>query len=647
MQPTVEIGKFRVEESKLANKHVVAVGLFALSAVIAITGETAEHPGTAIYKEHCAVCHDNPTETRAPSLTALQHLDAASLRESLGASGSMAAQAASLDRRERSELVEYLAMANVQNGDWIASIMCAADQRNVDLAQPVTMSSVGVDLTGHRHLSAMRAGITSAELQNLELAWAIGFPNTSQLRTSPVIVGDTMFYAPNPTGTVLALHLGGKAPDAKPCVKWVYPVGTAVRSSMSYGQIGERGALVFSDRRGQVHAVDASSGTAIWTSYAPHSERGRVTGAPVIFKDKVLVNVSGSGVASAMNPTYECCAEHGSVTALDAISGNKVWTYHTMQDAEYTGEVSRTGVKLRGPSGAPIWSTPTIDAKRNLVIVTTGENTSLPATATSDAVLALDIDTGKLVWGFQALANDVWNMSCRVPWENSGPNCPPPNKSVLKDYDFGAAAILTQTQDGKDILLAGQKSGDVWALDPDNGARIWNTRFGQGTALGGIHWGIAIDGERVFAAIYDPSRPNPSNPQANVAEPGLNAVNIATGAVAWRYAVQPDCSEPRKSRFPGCARRFGFSAAPIVVDKSVLAGGADGRFFIFDSASGKVQFQYDTLRDFETINGVEANGGSIDSHSIFAGAGMVFVGSGYGSFGQPAGNVLLAFRPKR
>lgn len=604
----------------------------------------AEHPGAAIYQQNCAVCHDNPTDTRAPSFTALQQLDSTTLRESLSPNGLMATQGSVLTRGDRLELIEYLAMARTDEAEWLAGMMCDSDKRTVDLTQPAGMLGFGVDLTGHRRLTAERAGINSRQLSNLELAWAIGFPNTSQLRTAPVFIGNTMFYSPNPTGTLLAFDVGDRNDTAEmPCVKWAYNVGTAVRSSPSYGKIGERGALVFSDRRGLIHAVNAETGTVIWTSYAPHSQRSRVTGAPVIYKDKVLVNVSGSGVASAMNPNYECCSEHGAVTALDSLTGNRVWTYHTMQDADYTGDVSSTGVKLRGPSGAPIWSTPIIDAERNLVIVTTGENTSLPATDTSDAVLAIDIDTGKLVWVFQALANDVWNMSCRVPWEASGPNCPSPAKSVLKDFDFGAGAILTQTRDDMDILLAGQKSGDVWALNPDNGEVIWNTRFGQGTALGGIHWGIAIDGTRVFAAIYDPSRPGSSG----ISEPGLNAVDIATGEIAWRYAVQPDCSEQRKARYAGCASRHGFSAAPIVVDQSVLAGGADGRFFIFDTATGTVQFEFDTLRDFETINAVQASGGSIDAHSIAAGAGLVVVGSGYGMFGQPAGNVLLAFRPKR
>ncbi|MDA1073158.1 MAG: PQQ-binding-like beta-propeller repeat protein [Proteobacteria bacterium] len=610
----------------------------ALTGLAALAWSAAPpHPGLEVYQQHCAVCHDNPSETRAPPLSALQQMDERSLRDSLRAGGTMEAQGKVLDRAALFNLVDFLAMAKVEAGEWLSGMMCSEDRRSVNLAAPHGMLNFGVDVSGHRRLSAAQAGVNSAQMGQLELAWAIGFPNTTQLRTSPVIIGKTMFYSPVTTGTVLAFDLEQPAP----CVKWVHSIGTAGRTSLSYGLLDGKPALTFADRQGVVHALDAATGALLWSEYAPHSQGSRVTGAPVIHANKVVVNISGSGVGRAMDPNYECCVEHGSVTALDGATGTRLWTWHTMVDASYTGEVSRSGVKLRGPSGAPIWSTPTIDAKRNLVYVTTGENTSLPATDSSDAVIALDLDTGKRVWGFQALPNDVWNMSCRTPWESSGPNCPPPDKSVLKDHDFGAQAILTQTADGSDILLAGQKSGDVWALNPDTGDLIWNVRFGQGTPLGGIHWGIAIDDERVFATIYDPALPGPES----VAQPGLYAVDISTGKLAWQHRLEPDCSAQRQERFAGCSGRFGLSAAPLVVDNTVLAAGADGRFYAFAADTGEIVWQFDTLTDFKTINGVEGKGGSIDSHSIFAGAGLVFVGSGYGMFGQPAGNVLLAFKP--
>jgi len=457
------------------------------------------------------------------------------------------------------------------------------------------------------------------------------------LRASPVIVGRTMFYSPSPTGRVLAFDI-----DA-PCLRWTYVAGTALRSSLTFGRLGDDGpmALVFADQSGQVHAVDAASGQRIYKVEGRHTRNGTITGAPVMHGNLIIVPVSASGVGRAVNPKHECCDEHGAVVALDARTGEQAWTWHTMADATYTGATSRDGVRLRGPSGAPIWSTPTIDVKRNLVYVTTGQNTSLPATPTSDAVIALDVETGRQKWGFQALARDVWNMSCRLPASRSGPNCPAPADSVLKDFDFGGAAILVSRPDGRDLVLAGQKSGDVWALDAGSGAVVWNRRFGQGSPLGGIHWGIASDGARVYAPISDPI---PARAGFRP-EPGMNAVDVASGEVLWRTPVTASCAGARQQRFDSCGYRFGLSATPLVVDAAVIAGAVDGRLYAFAAATGEVIFEYDTLRDFATVNGVAAKGGSIDSHSVFAGGGMLFVGSGYGNFGQAPGNVLLAFRP--
>ena len=626
------------------NQSCRAAGLAAatLALCLALPARAAEprdppHPGAALYRQHCAACHDDPGTSRAPAGAALRQMNAESLYLSL-TRGVMQQQGGALSRRELYELVDYLAAREGDSGEWLAAMMCSAGNRSIDLDRPAALTMFGTDHLSSRRLTAAQAGLTSDDLSRLELAWAIGFPDTTTLRSSPVIIGETMFFAPVQTGRLLALDV------RRPCVKWVYDAGTQLRTSVSYGPLGEGGppALVFADRLGRVHTVNPQTGERIWAVDGRHSELAAITGAPVLFRDRIIVPVSSSGVGRGADPNYECCAEHGAVVALDAATGRKLWTYHTMREAGYTGRVNLLGVRLRGPSGAPIWSTPTVDAARGLVYATTGQNTSLPATDTSDAVLAIDLATGELVWSFQALANDVWIIGCRGPGEESTPNCPSPEDSVLKDFDFGAAAVLVPRRDGDDVLLAGQKSGDVWALDPDDGSLVWRETLSQGTPLGGIHWGLAVDGRRVFAAVNDPARDRPGyTPQ-----PGMNALDIDTGEVLWRRPVEPDCSAGRRERYPRCDERYGLSAAPLVVDRSVLAASVDGRLFVFDAASGAVVFEFDTLRDFDTVNGVAAQGGSIDSHSLFAGAGMVFVGSGYGSFGQPEGNVLLAFRPR-
>jgi polyvinyl alcohol dehydrogenase (cytochrome) len=516
-----------------------------------------------------------------------------------------------------------------EEGDWVAATMCAVDNRAVDLGQGLSFSFTGADGNNPRHLDAAQAGLTTGDMSKLELAWAVAFPETSSLRAAPVIVGSTIFYSATDSGRVFALDTNSG------CAKWVYNAGTRLRSSLAYGVIDGLGTLVFGDGRGMIHSINAENGEAIWVASGQASNnQGMLTGSPVIYEDKIIVPISGSGVVAGGNPNFECCDNHGAVTALNVRTGAKLWEYHTMPTAEYTGMVSSTGVKQRGPSGAPIWTTPTVDAERGQVYVTTGENTSHPTTNTSDSIIALNLETGEANWVFQALEHDMWNFACTV----DGPNCIILDNTNSVDFDFGGPAILVES-DERELLIAGQKSGDLWALDPDTGALVWNQRVGEGTALGGNHWGIATDSERAFMTINDPG-----NRSENI-RAGIYTYFVGTGEPSWSYEVQPECGDERSERLRRCESLYGFSATPLSVDGAVITGGLDGRLFVFNSDTGEQLFKFDTVKDFETVNGVEGYGGSIDSHSIAAGSGMVFVGSGYGSFSQVAGNVLLAFKP--
>jgi polyvinyl alcohol dehydrogenase (cytochrome) len=186
----------------------------------------------------------------------------------------------------------------------------------------------------------------------------------------------------------------------------------------------------------------------------------------------------------------------------------------------------------------------------------------------------------------------------------------------------------------------------VWALDPDTGKVVWSQEFGEGSPLGGIHWGMAFDGQRVFAPINRPYGMRGTQPGATQ-KPGMHAVNIDTGEVAWTFAAEPDCTGDRQTRVKSCASNIGLSGAPTVIDGAVVEGSLDGLLRAFDAKTGAVLFTFDTAREFDTLNGVKANGGSIDAASIVAANGYVFVTSGYGMFGQMPGNVLLAFKPKK
>ena len=621
-----------IQSLSVAALVVVGFSAFLASDASAQAAAAGTHPGSAVYQQNCAICHGGGN-ARAARISILQAMNADDIRYALS-EGVMAEQGSALSTQDRAAVIEYLAAAEVTHDAWIAEVMCAADRRRVDLGGPVAMRTAGVEITAPRMISAEAAGLSKGDMEDLELAWALAFPGVTGLRASPVIVGSTVFYSAVNTRKLLAL-------DAETgCIKWVYDSPTPLRSSVSIAELGDTGrqTLFFGDARGQVHAVDARTGAPIWVVSGRAQEgSGNISGSVVVHDGKVIVPVSASGVGAGANPSFECCVGHGAVTALDAATGERLWSYETMEDAQYTGKLNSVGVALRGPSGAPIWSTPSIDAARGRVYVTTGENTSLPATATSDAIIALDLETGEELWVFQATPNDVWNMACG---RRNGPNCPDAAESIRRDWDFGGSAILVELPDGRELLLAGQKSGHLWALDPEDGNVVWAQRRGRGGALGGNHWGIAIDGERVFLTISDPGA-------GDDRVPGVYTFDIATGTPLWEHRLSPDCAGDRQERVRGCNSRYGLSATPLVVDGALVTAGLDGRLHIFDGVDGRVLFEFDTARPFETINGIEGAGGSVDSHSISAGAGMIFIGSGYGSFSQPPGNVLLGFRPRR
>jgi polyvinyl alcohol dehydrogenase (cytochrome) len=517
---------------------------------------------------------------------------------------------------------------------WSDTIMCAADRRGVDVTKPVVSLGFGVDRNQTRSLTAAQSGLTAKDLTRLEVAWAIGFPGSGNA-TGAAILGDTLFVTGG--GRLAALDA------ASGCVKWSVPANS--RNTPSVGDLNGRKVVAVSVGQ-DVLVVDAKTGDIIWqASGQAEGNTGAVRGGVVVYKDRIIVPISASGVAAGQRATFECCIGHGAVVALAGTDGKKLWEYQTMRNAEYTGEVSSTGVKQRGPSGAPIWAIPLVDEKRNRVIIATGENTSHPGTETSDAIIALDLNTGRPVWTFQAMPADVWNMACGATKETSGPNCPwniAEDAGVGRDFDFGAGAILAKGAGGRDVILAGQKSGDTWALDAQTGKKLWNVRFGQGTALGGVHWGITTDGTRLFAAINDPAIPGAGTPH-----PGVYAVDIATGKQVWGFDAKPNCEGDRAKLVSRCTANYGFSAAPVTIDGAVVGGTLGGEVVILDGKTGTVLKTLDTIGMHKTINGADAKGGSIDSHAISAGAGMLFINSGYGLFGQTGGNVLIAYKPAR
>jgi polyvinyl alcohol dehydrogenase (cytochrome) len=627
---------------------LVGAGLWVAAAAPIVNAAEPAHPGKVLYERHCASCHDKPDITRAVPFAQLRNMRLGNLFFAMS-EGKMQAQAAALNERQRGQLVDYIVGRQQVDERWMEAMRCQkpaaksarlphSDDSHGDSNgdRGATVLGFGFTRDNRRQLTREQAGIATADVPGLELAWALAFPRASTMRAQAAVVGNMLYLPVTDEARVFAIDIGGD----KPCLRWVYASNVPLRTGAAYGVLSSgRPVIAFADASVTVHLVDARSGKLLWKTPVGRWNLSNATGTPQIFGDRVYMPISASEINFGGQDAHECCKTHGMFVALDAKNGRILWRYETMPDAKPVRDRG-DGQMLWGPSGAPIWTSPALDPQRGLIYVGTGEATSAPAADTTDSILAIEMATGKLRWKFQATPDDIFLTACLA--RAQGLNCP--HEGRMLDVDFGASPVLMHHADGRDVLLAGQKSGMLWALSPDTGQLLWNREFGKGSPLGGIHWGLATDGERVFVPIH--KFPDAQGNDANQT-PGLHAVDIATGEVRWSFAATPDCSGDRKTRVPTCNANIGLSGAPAVIDGAVFEGSVDGFLRAFDAASGALLWQYDVARPYAGINGVAGHGGAIDNASIIAANGYVFVNSGYAIMGgQRAGNVFLAFRKK-
>jgi len=581
--------------------------------IVALNLQAAED-GAALYKQHCETCHKNPPVNRAPLLESLSKLPKDYIVLSLER-GSMREQGAALNADQKIAVAEFISRA--VKVDMTAGA-CAPDH------QTRTDSSFwmgwGVDERNTRFQPAKMAGLTADQVPKLELKWAFGFPNASAAYAQPVIAGGKMYFG-SQDGTLYAA-------DARTgCIFWTFRALATIRTAVTLATVGHaRQAILFGDSQAVVYAVDAKDGKRIWDIKLDDHPVARITGAPKLHGSRLYVPVSSIEEVTGGGPKYECCKFRGSVAAIDIESGKLLWKTHTIPEEPKPIRKNAEGTQLHGPSGAAVWLSPTLDLKKRLLYVGTGNAYSDPETKYSDAVIAMDMDTGKHRWVHQLTGRDGWNFACVSP---NRANCP---EAAGPDVDIGSSPILTSLAGGKRALIVGQKSGIVHALDPDQDGKIlWQTRIGAGGALGGVMWGMAADEEMVYAALSDIHKRAESG--------GLFAIRLRDGEKIW-YAA------PEK---PACLGKFGCSPAQLapvsVIAGVVFSGSMDGVMRAFDSKTGKIIWRYDTLREFETVNGVKAKGGSMNATGAVSAGGMLYMNSGYGVLGGMAGNVLLAFAP--
>jgi polyvinyl alcohol dehydrogenase (cytochrome) len=600
--------------------------------------------GEAFYRMGCAGCHDNPEASRAPSLATLRTMRFQTIVYALS-EGKMKAQGFGMSAAERSAVASWLTGTDAPTNDtWTAGMACPADRAKVDLKGPVTVATFGYDRANTRTLSAKQAGLSHAQLGDMELAWAIGFPGATTMRTQPAIVGDNLFLPVADAGAMYAFDISD---PKKPCIQWSYqtPGGAPLRTSAAYGVLKDGTPVVaFAGLDSRVYLLDARTGKALWTKLVGTYKYSMTTGTPTVTKDRIIVPVAQYEISVGAANTETCCDNHGYILSLDPKTGAQQWRYDTMEDAKPVRDRG-DGKMLHGPSGAPIWNSPLVDEKRGLVYFGTGESNSPPAHRNTDALIAIRLADGKQVWSHQATEMDIFLTGCGPNPKPTQLNCV--KETVYRDVDFGASVILGKLSSGREVLFAGQKSGTLWALDPASGKVVWRRGLGTGGALGGIHWGIAYDKDTVYAPITNPGRSLPNEAVGPDIKAGVYAVDAKTGDVKWAFHNKGDCPPPpAPGRFSPCERGLGMSNAITVIDGTVVQGSLDGKLHVLDARDGHEMWSFNTAQSFDTLNGVPGKGGAIDAASVTAAGGLLFVNSGYGMFGQTGGNLFLAFKPK-
>ena len=603
-------------------------GLVALVlSGLATTATAAQAEGDLIFTTQCALCHaasaappGSPNE-KAPTRSQLREFSAEAVITAL-TSGKMQQQGAVLTETQRRAVAEFATGKLVAStaGSAQSSNRCTSSAAMKDPGAGPSWNGFGNGAASMRFQDAKAGGITAQDLPRLKLKWAFGYTGVAAARTQPTLAGGRLFVGSD-SGEVHALD------PATGCTHWSFKAAAGVRTAPSvvpYNAGGKRGhAVIIGDGRATLYALDAQDGSTLWTLKIDDHANAGITGSPIVHDGRIFVGVQGLGEEGrGASGGYGCCTFRGSLSAVEVNTGKLLWKTYTVDENKPRAK-NAAGVQMYGPAGGGIWSAPSVDVKRGVVYAATGNGYADPAQPMTDSVIAFDQKTGKVVWHNQVLPADQWAMGCQ-PQNPDNPGCP----AVMgPDYDFSATPILAN--DGRrDLVVVPQKSGIAFAFDPDNGGKLlWKTTFGQPSGLGG-QWGGAADSSRFYVGTNG----------FHTVPGGLTAIDLATGNIAWQAPPQPlACGQKRQ----GCGA--GQGAAVTVVPGAVFSGSHDGALRAYSTRDGQVIWQFDANREFTTVNGVKANGASMDGPGPIIAGGMLYVNAGYGGLVGRPGNVLLAF----
>ncbi|HLH43051.1 MAG TPA: PQQ-binding-like beta-propeller repeat protein [Bryobacteraceae bacterium] len=577
------------------------------------TQQIGMETGLTYFQTRCMSCHRENDSTKAPSARRIRQMTPEEIYAVVSQPSRPEHDQGLTDAQKRrmSEFMGgYRQIGSVEAGN--PKNFPNACRSNPPMSDPYAgafWSGWGADIENTRYQRAEAAGITKADVAKLKLKWAFGFPLGISAYSPPAVASGRVFVGTD-IGWVYSL-------DAKTgCYYWGYETGVTVRPAISIGPVSGQGntkyAIFFGDAKANVYALDAQDGRLLWKRKVEDFFLARITAAPKLYNGRLYVPVSSSEEWQSGNPDYECCTSRGSVVALNANNGEQIWKTYMMDDPKPT-QKNPNGVQLYAPAGGSVWNSPTVDPVRHAVYFGTGDTQTEPAQPLGDAIVAVDMDSGKILWHYQAQANDAFMGGCAGA--NKSKACP---KVMGPDADIGNSPILSTTPDGRRVLIAGTKGGEAFALDPDNqGALLWRVAANAGGGRGGIVWGGAADHENVYYGM---------------GSGGMAALKMATGERVWFQPINAG------------GGRIGNNAAATMIPGVVFVGGTDGKLHALSAKDGSILWQFDTNRNFETVNGVAgAHGGAISSVGPVIAGGMMYIGSGYGVGGGPFGNVLLAF----
>ena len=594
--------------------------------VIAHAADEAVAPDpAALYAEHCIECHGRAAFS--PSIDKLANLTAEEINKILW-SGSMQMFAQGIDDGQRWAIAKWIAAHNSDKDTRASGVQTCKTSAPLKPAPDRDWSTLARDLGFTRHVPD--DSLTAERVKGIRLKWAVAFPIVHAFNGAgnPVsVIGDRVFVG-NFNQWVYSLDANSG------CAYWTFRTDFRVRSNVAVAD----GVAVFGDLGANVYAVDAETGSLLWRAKADWTAGSRITGNLTAHGGRVYVPISSIQEGLNLSTRFPCCTFRGSVVAFDLRSGAQVWKTMTIDDEpQYLGKTAN-GLNRYGPSGVPVWSGISVDEKRGVLYVSTGNQFTEPKVAESDAVMALDIATGAKRWVTtlapeQMGGQDIYHLGCEAWVDEKRQTCSPENPKGQGDRDFGAPATLVKRADGSEIVLAGSKDGMFYALDPDGGKLLWQVRLGRGGEAGGIEWGFSTDGHKAYVPVVDMDADF-------MADGSLTAVDLQNGQTVWRIEDQTPACEGKPS--PPCNNAY--TAPTTTVGGFVFAGTNDGVLRVLDTASGKEIWTYDTVREYDAVNGRKGQGGSLGFGGAVVSGNRIYQMSGLGTFnfGLP-GNVLLAF----